>query len=67
MLAPGAAVVWGAATLWIAIVYRDPLVTEHAWEDGQKLQHRSTAIAPGLVQPAPALAGAAKAVTSDKP
>ncbi|MDE3009303.1 MAG: FixH family protein [Pseudomonadota bacterium] len=38
MLAPLTAVLWGAATLYIAIKYRDPLVTEHAWQDGQKLE-----------------------------
>ena len=38
MAAPGVAILWGAATLWIAIEYRDPLVTEHAWEDGRKLE-----------------------------
>jgi len=38
MLAPGIAVVWGMSTLYIAIKYRDPLVTEHAWQDGQKLE-----------------------------
>ncbi len=39
MLAPGIAVVWGLSTLYIAIKYRDPLVTEHAWQDGQRLEH----------------------------
>ena len=38
MAAPVAAIVWGMLTLWIAIEYRDPLVTEHPWEDGKKLE-----------------------------
>jgi len=38
MAAPLTAVIWGATTLWIAVEYRDPLVTEHAWEDGRKLE-----------------------------
>lgn len=42
MLAPLAAVIWGGATLYIAIKYRDPLVTEHAWQDGQKLEQGGT-------------------------
>ncbi len=38
MLAPGIAIIWGATTLWIALKYPDPLVTQHAWEDGKKLE-----------------------------
>lgn len=38
MLAPGMAIIWGAATLWIAVQYQDPLVTQHAWEEGKKLE-----------------------------
>jgi hypothetical protein len=38
MLAPLTAVVFCSVMMWVAIKYRDPLVTEHAWEDGQKLE-----------------------------
>lgn len=38
MAAPVAAVLWGSTGLYLAIRYRDPLVTEHAWQDGQALQ-----------------------------
>lgn len=40
MLAPGIAIIWGLSTLWVAIHYADPLVTEHAWEEGIRLQQR---------------------------
>ena len=43
MLAPGIAVIWGMTTLYIAIKYRDPVITEHAWQDGQKLEQAAPA------------------------
>lgn len=38
---PAVSVVWGLSTLYIAIKYRDPLVTENAWEDAKKLEMRA--------------------------
>jgi hypothetical protein len=51
MLAPGSAILWGAVTLWIAIVYADPLVTEHAWQDGQALERGTAKAAQHPVAP----------------
>ncbi len=42
MMAPVTAIVWGVLCLVLATVYRDPLVTEHAWRDGQALQAGQT-------------------------
>ena len=51
MLAPMAAILWGGFTLWLAIRYQDPLVTEHAWQDGRALENAHPRA------PAPAAAG----------
>lgn len=54
MAAPTAAVIWGAATFWIAVHFADPLVTNHAWEDGKRLEQGASVTAPGSAASKPA-------------